>query len=270
MIETIRFRPETLRWWMAFMGAAEQLGRVHRWAMADQGPDVAVAGLEQHPTDTLVLCLAGAARIESGRARCDLAAGDALIVRPGVWHRHAPLRAGCLVYRQGVIAGRSDFFLEDARLRVVAAWPEQPARQLLAAAGAADAEAERLRRLRALLLHLRQEAVEPLHEQHAAGLAMEYALWENLHRPDVVRRIHLASGLARAQAYRVFRERWGGGIAAVVRRERMELARGLLASGLPVSEVAARCGLVDRRTFTRVFRQRWGRPPSAFRPRGSA
>jgi AraC-like DNA-binding protein len=261
VIETIRFCPETIAWWSALLAAADRIGRVHRWDVAGHGPDADQDGLEQHPTTTLVLCLAGTLRIEDGRQRCDLAVGDALAVRPGAWHRHAPLRPGALAYRQGVIAGRSDFFLESAQLRVIAAWPEQPARRLLEAVGDAADETVRVRRLRELLRHLRQEAVEPLPEGHAACLAMEYALWENLHRRDVALRIQRASGLARAQAYRVFRAHWGAGIATVVRRERMLLARSLLEAGLPVAEASRRCGIADRRTFARLYRGRCGVAP---------
>jgi AraC-like DNA-binding protein len=256
MAETVHFRPEAIAWWSALLGIAPRLGRCHRWEARDHGPADAGDGAEQHPTDTLVLCLAGAARIEHGRRRCDLAPGDALVLRPGAWHRHAPLRRGALLYRQGAIAGRSDFFLEDHRLRIVAAWPEHPARGLLAAIGAAADEAERRGRLADLLGHLAREAVEPLPATHPACLPMEYALFEHLHRADAVARIVRASGLSRAQAYRVFRSRWGAGIAAAVRGERVELGRALLADGIPPAEVAARCGMPGRGTFARALARR--------------
>lgn len=257
MAETLRFRPEAVAWWTALMQAGGRLGRVHRWDVSAAGP----AGLEQHPTDTLVLCLAGSARIEDGRRRLDLAAGDAVVVRPGAWHRHAPLRPGAQVYQQGVIAGRSDFFLEDQRLRLVASWPEQPARRLLAAIGSEPAEPGRRDRLRELLARLAGESIEPLPAAHPAVLAMEYALWQNLHRPDASARVLAASGLSRVQAWRVFRARFGGGVASVLRRERMELARTLLAGGLGVAETARRCGIRDRTVFARAYRRRWGHPP---------
>jgi AraC-like DNA-binding protein len=244
------------------MAASARLGRVLRWAAAERGPRAGLLGLEQHKTDTLVLCLAGAARIEDGRNRLDLAAGDALVIRPGAWHRHAALRPGALVYRQGVIAGRSDFFLEDPGLSIVAAWPEQPARNLLAAIGEADDEDERRARLRALLAHLAGETATPLPTQHPVALAMEYALWENLHRPDAVARVVQASGLSRVQAWRIFRARFGCGIASAVRRERMQLARVLLGDGLAVGAVAQRCGIADRSVFARAYRRQWGEAPT--------
>lgn len=267
VIETIHFRPETVAWWASLLGSAPRLRRCHRWEPRDHGPARSGDRLEQHPTDTLVLCLAGSARVEHGRKRCDLAPGDALILRPGAWHRHAPLRRGALVYRQGVMAGRSDFFLEDHRLRVVAAWPEHPARDLLRGLGEAATEDDRRRLLGELIGHLANESVEPLPAAHPACLPMEYALWEELHRPDTVERIVRASGLSRAQAYRVFRGRWGVGVATAVRTQRLELARALLGGGIPVAETAARCGMPSVGAFSRAFTRLWGGPPSAFRPR---
>lgn len=261
----MRFRPQTVAWWQALMAAGGHLGRVHRWEVSSSGHRGELPGLEQHPTDTLVLCLAGRARIEDGSTRVDLAANDAVVVRPGTWHRHAQLRPGALVYLQGVIAGRSDFFLEDAGLRLVASWPEQPSRQLLTSLGDEADEDARRARLRELLAQIAGATAEPLPGQHPAVLAMEYALWQNLHRSDAAARVERASGLSRVQAWRVFRQRFGSGIATVVRRERMELARSLLAGGLAVADVAIRCGIADRNVFTRAYRQRWGRSPCADR-----
>lgn len=259
MPETIRFRPEIVTWWLVLQAASNRIRRVHRWEAAGRGPDAEVQGLHQHRTDTLVFCLEGTVRIEDGRTRLDLAAGDAIVVRPGTWHRHASLRRGSLVYQQGVIAGRSDFNLADDRLCMAASWPEQPAWSFLQQIGAAEVEADRRAHLAALLDHLGHETAEPLPSQHPAVLAMEYALWENLHRPDVVARIITASGLSRVQAYRVFRGYWQRGIASVVRDARLDLARGFIGGGMTVGEAAVRSGISGRGSLTRGFRKRWGR-----------
>jgi AraC-like DNA-binding protein len=262
MQETIRFRPEIVAWWPKLLGAGGRLGRVHRWEAAGRGPAGEVHGLEQHHTDTLVLCLDGTARIEDGRLRLDLAAGDALVLRPGTWHRHARLRRGALVYQQGVIAGRSDFFLADDGLRVIASWPEQPAWSLLAVVGATEDENERRQRLADLLGHLASEIVEPLPVQHPAVQAMEHALWEHLHRPDALRRIFAAAGVSRVQAYRLATRHWGLGVASVLRSARLDLARALIDGGMAVGEAGLRCGIPERSVFARAFRRRWGEAPS--------
>lgn len=265
MQENVRFLPQTVAWWSRLTAIGQRLGRVHRWLASEHGPGTADLQLEQHSTDTLVLCLAGAIRIEDGRQRLDLGPGDAVVIRPGAWHRHAPLRPGTLVYQQGVLAGRSDFFLEDASLRMFASWPEQPAWRLMAAIGADDDEDGRRRRLRELLAHLATESAGPLPVAHPAMLRMEYALWQNLHRSDCVARIIAAGGLARAQAYRLFRERWRCGLASAVRRSRLSLARELLRDGMPLAEVVARSGIRDRSVFSRAYSRQWGEAPSRTR-----
>lgn len=265
MQENVRFLPQTVAWWSRLMEVGRSPGRVHRWLAAEHGPTSAGMVLEQHSTDTLALCLAGTIRIEDSRGRLDLAAGDAVVIRPGAWHRHAPLRTGTLVYQQGVLAGRSDFFLADNVLRMFASWPEQPAWRLLAAIGAEPDEEARRGRLRDLFAHLATESAGPLPVAHPAMLAMEYALWQHLHRPDCVARVVAAGGLARAQAYRLFRGRWGCGIASAVRRSRLALARELLLDGMALAEVAARSGIRDRSVFSRAFRRQWGEAPSRLR-----
>lgn len=262
MQENVRFLPQTVAWWSQLMAVGQQPGRVHCWTASEHGPTGTDVVLEQHSTDTLVLCLAGSVRIEDGRSRIDLGAGDAVVIRPGAWHRHAALRSGTLVYQQGVLAGRSDFFLADGSLRMFASWPEQPAWQLLSAIGSSADEDARRQHLRRLFAHLSTESAGPLPTTHPAVLAMEYALWQHLHRPDCVTRVVAAGGLARAQAYRLFRTRWGCGIATAVRRSRLALAHELLANGMPLRDVAARSGIRDRSVFSRAFRRQWGMPPS--------
>ena len=265
-METMHFRPEVFTWWSLLLTCPDKLTKVHRWIASDHGLNDPGPGTEQHPTATLVVCLAGATRIEHGRQRIDLQAGHACIILAGAWHRHAPLRAGTVIFRQGFIAQRSDFFLEDHRFRFVAAWPEHPSLHLIERIADAAAADQRLALLAQLIRQATAQTVAPLPNNHQAALPMEYALYEHLHRADVVRRIIAASGLSRARAYLVFQERWGMGLATVVRRERMVLAKKLLASGLSVGETAQRCGIRSPAVFSRTYRQHWGHTPTADRP----
>ncbi len=261
-METLQFRPEVFAWWSLLAACPGRLTAVHRWIPREHGLDDPGPGTEQHPTATLVVCLAGATRIEHGRQRLDLQPGQACVVLAGAWHRHARPRPGSILFRQGFIAGRSDFFLEDHRIRFVAAWPEQPSRRLMERIAAESGAEERVRLLAQLIRQAAAQAVAPLPAGHQAALPMEYALYEHLHRPDAVGRIIAASGLGRARAYRVFQERWGAGLASIVRRERMALGRELLASGLSVQETALRCGIRSAPVFSRIYRRHWGHAPS--------
>ena len=78
--QSLRFRPEVVDWWLALRALAEHPGRVHRWSAAEH-PPAPDQTLEQHGTVTLIACLRGVCRIEDGRARIDLRAGDVVLVR---------------------------------------------------------------------------------------------------------------------------------------------------------------------------------------------
>ncbi|KAF1008268.1 MAG: Urease operon transcriptional activator [Luteibacter sp.] len=57
-------------------------------------------------------------------------------------------------------------------------------------------------------------------------------------------------------------------LAALVREVRLETALGMLqTTGLPVNEVAHRCGWDSHSRFSAVFQQRWGVAPSVVRAR---
>lgn len=57
-------------------------------------------------------------------------------------------------------------------------------------------------------------------------------------------------------------------LAALVREVRLETALGLLqTTGLPVGEVAQRCGWESHSRFSAVFQERWGVTPSVVRAR---
>lgn len=57
-------------------------------------------------------------------------------------------------------------------------------------------------------------------------------------------------------------------LGALVREIRLETALGLLqTTGLPVGEVAQRCGWESHSRFSAVFQERWGIPPSIVRTR---
>jgi AraC-like DNA-binding protein len=158
------------------------------------------------------------------------------------------------------MAGRSDWILHDRRLELVSSVPEQPSWRALEAAVAETDDDRRRDRLRAHLHGLIQERCLPLGAAHPAYPAMELALWNHLHRGDPVAAMVAASGLSRAQAYRVFTACAGLGPAAAVRRARLDLVRRLLAERIPAAAVATRCGFSGIRQMRRLLR---AAPPSA-------
>ena len=252
-METVSFRPEIVRWWRDLETLPERLGRVHRWPAAGHGPDAPVPHLHQHHATTLVVCLSGVARIEHAAGRIDLKGGDAVVVEVGAWHRHATLRAGSLAFGQGFLAGRSDWILVSPELQLVSSVPEQPSLGVLDNVYAATDEAERRRRLAAHLRAFAAERSQPISAPHPAFPAMEMALWTHLHLPGTVEAMVRASGLSRAQAYRVFTTCTGSSPAEAVRRERITLAKRLLRDGASETVACERCGFASARALKRAL-----------------
>jgi len=260
--QVLHIRPEVVDWWLRLRELADTLGTIHRWTPAAH-PPVHQRGYHQHACPTLVACLHGVVRVEHPADRIDITSGEALLIAPGTWHRHAPLRARSVSFAEGFIAGRSDFFFDSRDLHVVGSVPVQPQHHLMSAALAADDPATRRARTAELLASVSRETATPVSVPHPALLRMEIALWVHLHRRDTMARMLAASGLSRAQAYRLAREHWGSAPATLVRREKIRLAEELLRQGIAVAEVAERCGFASRRAFTRAMRSLTGAPPSA-------
>jgi len=250
-METVAFRPEIVRWWLSLEATAGRLGRVHRWLAAGHGPGG--GRLHQHHSVTLVLCLAGAVRLSHPVGILDLAPGDSVLLEAGAWHHHGGLRPGTVAFGQGFMIGRSDWLLQSSDLVLSSSVAAEPSRQLLEELLALPSEAGRRIGLAAHLRGFCAEPSSPPASAHPAYPSMELALWDNLHHPDPVAAMVRASGLSRAQAYRVFAACAGIAPAAWVRRERHALARRLLGEGMTAAAVAARCGFPDRRALRRAL-----------------
>jgi len=257
-MDIVTFRPEAVAWWRLLEGVGARLGRVHRCTAADHPPWRNAGAQEQHHTATLVLCLGGTSRVLHARGRLDLLANDAVLIEAGAWHGHAPMRAGALAFGQGVMAGRSDWILHDHRLQIISSVPEQPSWRGLESAVAEPDEVRRREMLRRHLAGLVLEHSVPISSAHPAYAPMELALWNHLHRPDAVTAMVRASGLSRAQAYRVFTACAGVGPAAAVRRERIALVKRLLAERIPAAAAAARCGFSSIRQMRRQLARSGG------------
>lgn len=91
---------------------------------------------------------------------------------------------------------------------------------------------------------------------------MEDAMEEPISCAGIARRI----GLSLRQLQRLFRSRLGTGPLQYYRRMRLARAHALLQqTGLPVTEVAFSAGFASPEHFSRIYRQAFGRPPSADR-----
>jgi AraC-like DNA-binding protein/quercetin dioxygenase-like cupin family protein len=259
-IDPPKLTPELVDWWIRLRDLPPKIGRVHRWRAIDHPPSQTPKH-HLHAIPTWVVCLAGVVRVSSDDRKIDLSPNDALILEPGVWHHHAPLRKGCLIFQQGVLRHRSDFLFSDGTQQLWAAVPEEPSLRLLTAA-ANEANEDRRRRIaNELVTNLVRETMDPLRPAHPAVMQMEAMLWRLVHAPGGADDIVRAAGIGRAQAYRLFVEHLGTSPAAALLELRLVLARALLSAGLSVSEVATRCGFTSRQTFSRAFARHEGHPP---------
>lgn len=69
---------------------------------------------------------------------------------------------------------------------------------------------------------------------------------------------------------RVFQRITGSTITEYVREQRLLTAASMLRSGRTVTDIGLECGFASSQAFSRAFRQRFGRPPGAFRKAGAA
>ena len=94
---------------------------------------------------------------------------------------------------------------------------------------------------------------------------------DHIDEPMLVERIARRSGMSGRTLSRWCREHLGESPAALVRRLRVDEARRLLEeTSLPLKDITARTGLGDASTLWRVFTQRLGVTPAAYRQRFAA
>jgi AraC-like DNA-binding protein len=218
-----------------------------------------------HVTPTSVVCLDGVVRITAPGRTLDLQPGQALIIGPGVWHRHEVLRRGSIWFGQGFLPACSDVLIGDPDREWRGRLPSQPSRRLMDATLAAPDDRSRCSGFAELLRQVLSESVDDLPFANPSLQRMIARLWSNLHRGVAVEDLIHASGLSRAQAYRIFTEGYGVPPKDAIATARLWLAEGLLANGLSVSEVAGRCGFPSADTFARAWKRTHGEPPSRTR-----
>lgn len=243
--------PDQRRWWRWLEDLPERLGRVERWIEVPP-PPIQDDGGHLHAVPSLVVGLTGVVRVRRPAGACDLHAGDALVIAPGVWHEHLSVRAGSAFFAQGFLPTASDVLIGDHRRRFHGLLPREPSHRLCCQVlTAADPQA-RCRHLRALLTQVLAERVTDHGATHPAVRLMVKRLWSGLHRGVTVDDLVRASGLSRSQAYRVFTVGYGVSPKAALEGARLELADSLAATGLSKTETASRSGFSSPRALARA------------------
>lgn len=264
MSEPPPFDPHVFRLWSQLRDAARTVASVR---VVGPGP-VGAAPIderESHPVATVVGSLAGVVRVElAAVAPVDLRPGQLLVLAAGVWHRHAPLRAGSAAYEQGFITGASDLLLSCRERSWRGRLPSEPSQSLVAAIIAARAPERRCRLAAELLGQFGQRVVEAIPPAHPAVERMVEFLRRNRRRPITAADVIRASALSRSRAHRLFLLHQGETPKQALLRDRLQIASGLLAGGAGIAEAAARSGFTGTADLSRSFRRRYGASPRAW------
>jgi AraC-like DNA-binding protein len=223
--------------------------------------DCPEAGDQLHAIPTLVVCLAGAVRVEGGpRGRADLRAGEALVIPPTARHRHSPLRGASQCLDLGFVADLTDFDLIGDGARVWGRAPRDPYRSLVERMLRSGSSAERVELARRLCGELADERLASMRYPHPALSRMLAVLWRftpGTTAADLLR----ASRLRPSQAHAVFKAFFAESPKQAILSLRLGMARHLLDEGAGIAEAAARSGFPRRADLTRAWRNRFGRPP---------
>ncbi len=257
--------PVFRRWWRHLDDLPERLVAVHRWV---DGVPLPHGDGHLHVTPTSVVCLEGVVRIVAPDRSIDLQPGEGLLIAAGLWHRHEPLRSGSLWFGQGFLPACSDMLIGDHQREWRGRLPSQPSRRLIEATLETANDERRRARFAELVRQVLSETVDDLTYADPALERMIARLWSTVHRGVTVEALVRASGLSRAQAYRLFTAGYGVPPKSAIVTARLWMAEGLLAAGLPIAEVAERCGYPNPDTFARAWKRMHGGPPSRF-TRGS-
>lgn len=223
----------------------------------------------RHTTATMVTCMRGTFRMRHHGGDIDLAAGEMVVVAPGAWHSHCPLRSGSIIWSQGVLPHGSDLYLCDGGDMRLILLPVEPSSGILASLIAEDDPRRRCRRaadLAAQALTGGARRPDPTPEQDL----MARFLWRNVHRPVTAGQVLDASGLCHRHAERSFIAYFGTTPKRAMTAMRLVLARRLRDEGASISEAAMASGFPGREAFTRAWRNAYGCAPRFDRTRNRA
>ena len=236
--------------------APELVRKVACWRSVDSTQ----VGDHLHCIPTVYLCLAGTARVVGGpQGRIDLAAGDALVIAPGVRHAHAPVRRGSVTIDVGFLAQWCDFDLGDHATHVWGRVPQQPYAEVCRRMVVAPAD-ERVQLTRRLFTELKDERIEAMGFPHPGVRPMAYRLWAN---PPGLTAAHIlaVSGLQPRRAHAVFLDFFGTSPKQAILAQRLALAASFLADGASIAAAAERAGFLRRADLTRAWTLAHGTPP---------
>ncbi|MDR1839863.1 MAG: helix-turn-helix domain-containing protein [Treponema sp.] len=98
----------------------------------------------------------------------------------------------------------------------------------------------------------------------------ERFIWENYTRKLSLKEIATVSGLSAPYFSAIFKQEMGENLSNYLNRLRVEKAATmLLATNLPISEIAKTCGFEDQSWFSKIFKNNTGFTPGKYRDHGN-
>ena len=220
---------------------------VHRW----QGWRDPQGDGHVHHIPTIVVAVEGRVALRRGRERVVLEQGNCLLIAPGVWHEHLPLRGSSASWEQGLLTAASDIVYREANGYRWGAVPLQPAKRLIESLWHANSGTQHAALLGELLeANLSVEAVDPA-AQHPAVSRMLQAMWSGLHDGVQAADLVAVSGLSRSQAYSLFTAATGSSPHQALLEARTNLAEGLIQAGLTITAAATSAGFANDQALRR-------------------
>lgn len=225
------------------------------------------------------LIVRGAQRSFSGRGMVEAGPGDIIMVNPGEVHDGCPLdeggRAWRMLYIQpalwqqlaGELAEREECSLplllpqvRDGGLR------QQFMRLFALLGGKAQAGLEQEQAVLLLLARLMPaHGYRPQPSVCSAGIArVRAALDDEPAQAHTLSVLAALAGISRFRLLRSFSYQLGCSPHDYLQQRRLTLARGLIAQGRPLADVAAAAGFADQSHMNRVFLQRLGITPGRY------
>lgn len=243
MTDRVLFDPARAQLWERFFLLTRQgVTAFHQWTPAEGLACGAAAPAHQHTMPTLMLCLSGHLRV-IGQQTLDLGPGGLLLIEPGCWHEHAPVRPGTSYFALGFLAGRCDMKFCDEQHQLWGAVPEEPCRQLMEALMFAPDAGERLRLVDEILSGIAEQPISGVDWLQPGVHGMARWLWLHLHERVDGRAMLAHAGLSRSTGFRLFQRFFGHSPRRELMAQRAELAHHLVRRGFLLGDVARRCGL---------------------------